>query len=253
MGQNMDLHATLAALKDSLYDAGFDLFQPFPTPLYNSSRPSTCPDLQTFSRATPVSVLVGNTRHLWPKFIADQGKAQQHGSNGSPPPSDPLDEYTERTVVAALRASGADGPTSQISFVHTPPGRPGFVAAAHAAHVSGLAYSSEATHLALHPEFGPWFALRAVFSFDADWPSDDLPPPASPLADPIPATEMPRIAEMRSQLDPSTYGPDWRSWLAFREAVGEAVGARREHRYPDDMIAYHYTNNVSLLHRVSSD
>lgn len=51
---------------------------------------------------------------------------------------------------------------------HTEPGK--FVNMMRAAQLSGLAYYSSTTHLCMHPEFGPWFALRGVAVFDVDGP-----------------------------------------------------------------------------------
>lgn len=51
---------------------------------------------------------------------------------------------------------------------HTEPGK--FVNMMRAAQLSGLAYYSSTTHLCMHPEYGPWFALRAVAVFDVDGP-----------------------------------------------------------------------------------
>ncbi len=223
----------LEALWTLLHQAGFDIFQPFPTSSYNRSRPTACSELPSFGRRAAVSVLVGNTHQLWPAFLS-------HVTT-SGIPANPLDEYTEHAVSNALIRCAM--PASQVFFVHTPPGKPGFVGAAHAAQVSGLAYSSKDVHLSIHPTYGPWFAMRAIICLDADL---DLALPRE-LHDPIPKTELPNLMVMiASLMDKASYGDDWRAWLKVRDAIGVAVGAQ-DHRYPDDMIAYHYTGDISCL------
>lgn len=52
------------------------------------------------------------------------------------------------------------------------------------AHHAGLAYLDDASHLSLHPRFGPWFSLRCVVIFD------DVPyagPRPAELCNPLPA------------------------------------------------------------------
>lgn len=70
-------------------------------------------------------------------------------------------------------SSSISQPHSRPSFVirfshHHDPGK--FVNMMRAAQLSGLAYYSSTTHLCMHPQFGPWFALRAVAVFDVDGP-----------------------------------------------------------------------------------
>ena len=231
-------HLPLEELQDSLNRAGFDIFKPFPTSLYNATRPASCPKLQTYGRTHAVSVIVGNSGHLWPRFLASLRSRPQ-----DPLLSDPLDRYTEETASDILRRADTPVlPAASISFVHTRPGRPHFVDAIHAAEVSGLAFKSPVAFLALHPEFGPWFALRMVLSFDADL---QIPVPLR-LADPIPEAKLARLLSIKDQLDLTTFGSNWKSWLAFRDAVGEALGAQ-SHRYPEDMITYHYAGDASVL------
>lgn len=67
---------------------------------------------------------------------------------------------------------------------HTDPGK--FVNMMRAAQLSGLAYYSNTTHLCMHQEYGPWFALRAVAVIDVDGPD---PAAFSQLPCPYPDVE----------------------------------------------------------------
>ena len=230
----------LEELQSSFHGAGFDVFKPFPTHVYNASRPASCPELSTYGRVHAMSVILGNSGHLWPIFLS----SLMNSRPGDPLPSDPLDRYTEETVSRILRDHQALRlpQACSVSFVHTHPGRHGFVDAIHASVISGLAFNSPVALLALHPALGPWFALRAVLSFDVDL---EFPAPMR-LSDPVPETELARLWDLKERLNPADFGRDWRSWLAFRDAVSEALGTQ-SHRYPEDMIAYHYTGDISIL------
>ena len=86
-------------------------------------------------------------------------------------------------------------------------------------------------HLAVHPEFGPWIALRAVVVFDDPFPSPSLRPP--PLAAPFGAEGRASMADAFRQA--LTNSGNWKAWLAVRDAC-----PLNAHRYPEDMILYHY-------------
>ncbi|KAG1668375.1 hypothetical protein FOA52_004884 [Chlamydomonas sp. UWO 241] len=155
----------------------------------------------------------------------------------------PLYSLTERVVASALEQAGCSG-RHEVSWVHTNPGLPGFVAASRAAQVSGLAYHDCDLYICLHPSFGPWFAMRAVVSFDADFEG------ASPqllLADPIPPPARAQLlATVKALLAPGGAPNGWLDWVEFRDAIGAALGAQG-HRYPEAMLRYHYTSDVGCL------
>jgi methylmalonic aciduria homocystinuria type C protein len=189
--------------------------------------------LPDFGRPSCLAVIVGNTRALWPHLAralrADAGLA------GHP---DPVDQYCERVLGAAV----ADVPAPCIlRFAHEPPPR---VAIQRLAHVAGLAYLS-ACHLSVHPVYGPWIALRAVVVVDVDGPAE-----APALAAPCDCAGHcgPHLAAALARAGAGTpesaeVKRDWRAWLAVRDAC--PVG--REHRYSEQQIRYHYTNDPAAL------
>ena len=105
------------------------------------------------------------------------------------------------------------------------------------------------SHLAIHPTFGPWFALRAAIVVDVDGP-----PPR-----PIPARACacdhgcgPALARALAAGPPTSADElraRWRLWLAVRDAC--PVG--RAHRYPDDQLTYHYTGDRAALPAAVTD
>ena len=161
-----------------------------------------------------LGLLVGNTRALWPRFVAALAApalaADPH----------PLQRYTEETVDAAF-------PGARIYYGHRRYGG-AFLPLQRLAVLTGLGALAP-SHLVVHPVYGPWFALRAVIVVPGT-----PPPPSPPIAQPCrcgPACAA-ALAAARAAV-----GPDvWRAWLAVRDAC-----TLRHHRYSEDQIRYHYT------------
>ncbi len=162
-----------------------------------------------FLEGDRLAILIGNTKRLWPVFVerADRSLAN------------PLDAYVVGVVTKAL----APYPHF-VRFAHDPV--PSYVPIQKIAVESGLARLSR-TYLCIHPEFGPWIALRAVAVIDLPGP-----PPNAPPVDRCEGCDV----RCQAALDAALPTRDWRLWLAVRDACN--VG--REWRYSEDQIAYHY-------------
>lgn len=192
---------------------GLDLAAPLATADYDAEVGEAL-RLPDFGRARALAIVVGNTRALWPRFLASGQRL--------------LDDY----VMAAVRASIDPGVAHEIRWAHEVPAT---VAIQRAAAIAGLAYLAP-SHLCVHPEYGPWIALRAVVVLDADGP-----PRAPAIAAPCdcargcgPAFERALAAgEPRSTEE---LRERWRLWLGVRD--GCPVG--RAHRYSEDQILFHY-------------
>ncbi|HEY5950447.1 MAG TPA: hypothetical protein VIV40_33380 [Kofleriaceae bacterium] len=197
-----------------LADAGFDLVHPF--------------DARRVARETGVAVLddpmrpagwiVGNTRALWPKFLAARRSDAALAQSG-----DPVDRYTEQTC-ERLDGARCWFPHREYDGAFLP-----FQRIAAAAGMGTLSPS----RLLIHPTYGPWFALRAIVLVAGDPITRVLPPAPCDCADRC-------AAAFECALDAQH---SWRAWLAVRDAC--CVG--REHRYSDQQIEYHATKNVALL------
>lgn len=183
-------------MREALAEAGFDIIAAFDGGLVDPER-----------RA---GLLIGNTRALWPKFLARKT-----------PGPDPLDRYVESVVEPLVPGGG------RAIYAHRAYGG-AFVAFQPLAVAAGIGSLSE-THLVIHPVYGPWFALRAAIVV----PGDPPPPP-------------PRFrvcgcsAPCRDALAQARGSTDWRAWLAVRDAC--PVG--REHRYSEEQLAYHYIQGL---------
>lgn len=193
-----------------LRDVGLDLWAEFPTAELD-------PEL---ARSGAKAVLIGNTRALWEKFVAARREDP-----------DPLDAYVMREVRAAFA-----GVPCEIRWAHVVPAE---VAIQQAAVVAGLAWLSP-SHLCVHPEYGPWIALRAVVVLD-----EPAPPSRPRVAAPCdcargcgPAFERACAAGVPGTTE--ELRERWKLWLAVRDAC--PVGQR--HRYVNSQIAFHYTGEI---------
>ncbi|HWO26185.1 MAG TPA: hypothetical protein VNO30_45975 [Kofleriaceae bacterium] len=163
-----------------------------------------------------LGLLVGNTRALWPRFVAALAApalaADPH----------PLQRYTEETIDAAF-------PGARIYYGHRRYGG-AFLPLQRLAVATGLGALAP-SHLVVHPVYGPWFALRAVIVIPGAPPP---PPPRPPIAQPCRCGTACAAALAAAR---AATGPDlWRAWLAVRDAC-----ALRDFRYSEDQIRYHYT------------
>jgi methylmalonic aciduria homocystinuria type C protein len=197
---------------EELARRGLDLAAELATADYNAEVDEGL-RLPDFGRARARAIVVGNTRALWPEFLAS-GKRL-------------LDDYVMEAVRAAI-----GGARAEVRWAHDVPAT---VAIQRAAAVAGLAYLAP-SHLCVHPVYGPWIALRAVIVLDEDGPprAPAIAPPCDCARGCGPALERALAAgEPRSTEE---LRERWRLWLAVRDAC--PVG--REHRYGDDQILFHY-------------
>lgn len=181
---------------DALAAAGFDIVQPFDGAIVDAHRHT--------------GVLVGNTRALWSRFVAER-----------PAGPDPFDRFVE-ALIDPLVPAGA-----RVFYGHRQYGG-AFPPLQRIAVAAGLGALSE-THLVIHPIYGPWFALRAAIVM-----AGDPPPPAQPAA------ACACSETCRSALAHAKASADWRAWLAVRDAC--TLG--RTYRYSDEQIEFHYVHGL---------
>ena len=223
-----------ASVAEHCAGVGLDLVQLLRVRRYNEAV-QTAYRLPDFGRPDALAVLIGNTRALWPRFLAALRVDSQLRAA-----ADPLDRYTERYVRAAAASLT---PRSEARFAHEPP--PRRVAMQRLAQVAGLAYLSP-SFLCVHPTYGPWIGLRAVVVVDCDGPPGPPPLVSDPCAD-CRTRCRPLLEQARAAAVPgrTAIGGNWRPWLTVRDAC--PVG--RAHRYADDQIEYHYTWDPVVLGR----
>jgi len=232
----------LVALRSECAAAGFDLLQPLQVGWYNSQVSGNL-RLEDYGSPSKLALVIGNTRALWPKFLAALRADPTLSSEAHP-----LYAYTEQSISRA--AAALESPWC-VRWSHA--GGAQLVAMQRLAHAAGLAYLSE-SQLSVHAEYGPWIGLRAALSVDLPGP----PGPAPQLAHPCggcegrcrPAFER-ALGAISGELNSTSreleraVGQDWRLWLACRDACPTG----RQYRYPDEQIRYHYLKDRNQLRR----
>jgi len=192
-----------------LADAGFDLAHAFDT--HAAARE---PGWERLAQAPRHGIVLGNTRALWPHFVA----AMRDRELAADP--DPLERYLERTIDAVV-------PGAVVYYSHRRYDG-AFLPFQRLAIATGLGARAP-SQLVIHPIYGPWFALRAVIAVDG------TPPAArAPIAQPCTCT-----AACDRALTTALEAPEpasWRAWLAVRDAC-----TLRAWRYGEEQAAYHGT------------
>ncbi|ACY14521.1 hypothetical protein [Haliangium ochraceum] len=221
---------------------GLDLACALPARAYNDAVAAAY-HLPDFGRPDALAVVVGNTRALWPTL---RRALRADPILGASP--HPVDDFCAGALHAALAKLPAP-PRHELRLASDLP--PRRVAMQRLADIAGMAPLSP-SYLNIHPEFGPWIALRGVVVFDldaGDAPSPSPSPPAPSACERgCEAPCMPALQHALAQSRAEVTGivdvaADWESWLAIRDAC--PIG--RAHRYDDEQIRYHYTKDRRWL------
>lgn len=216
-------------LATALKGYGLDLCQTFDSHAYNA-QVNAEHQLPDFGRRHAQGLLIGNTRALWPVFLA------WYEALGAKP-SNPVDNYVEFSVMQALAAIDAIYKTR---WAHR--AEPYHIGFQRLAQACGLAYLSGA-NLSVHPEYGPWIALRAAVVFDCDVFVPSISP--APQCEHCGAACLPAFEHALALTKQGTapVAAHWETWLKVRDACPQGV----EHRYSEQQIRYHYTKDVAAL------
>ncbi|CAG8571941.1 10400_t:CDS:2 [Gigaspora rosea] len=249
-------------ISEILYPLGFDLVKAFPIQRYNSnvSPASSLAPLPTYFRTSTLSIIVGNTKHLWPIFLKYYTKFQSVTNN------------TKTKPINAKCKSRSNSHEKK------------FVAFQRLTQDAGLAYYNKSCFLCVHEEFGPWFGLRAVITFDIEGPPNEsylFPPLKNPYPEGDALLKL-KITEILGtenhnyhQLVTPTHSSDselteikpvfddddkkkfmnsrdnakWYEWVELRDiASGFMTKDNLEkYRYSEEQIKYHYTHNLKFL------
>lgn len=221
----------LAKARGRLRDAGLDVMHAFAV---DQSIDALFP-FPRFERNTCLGLLIGNSKALWEPFVA--------WVRGHSDLEHPLQRYVETVIPTTLRAAGA--PNFEVFFSHrldyAGHARTQAVPMQRLAGASGAAALGPA-HLSVHPEHGPWFAIRALVVLDA--PASERP--NVELREPCESCPAPCKQALQRALAPAGAGSvakNWQVWLAVREVCP----ARPEARYSDAQIRYHYQKDPAAL------
>lgn len=185
--------------------------------------------IPTAAPAEALAVIIGNTRALWPPFL----HALRRDDTLRDDP-DRLNHHVERAITRALNDLSHP---HEIHWSHAEAPLP----IQKVCDDAGLARLSP-SHLCVHPQHGPWIALRAVVVFPT------LQGPHAPDAEDLcgACARKPCLPALERAMS-ATNAPTrdameevWRLWLDMRDAC--PVG--RDARYCDEQIAYHYARRL---------
>lgn len=190
-------------------DGGLDIVHPFDTRAFCDPA-HALPDVGVEGA---LGVLIGNTRALWP-FV--RGACRDGDGH-------PVDAHVEAVVTSAARRVCDAWPHAIVWSHRFFPAFP----MQRLAEAVGLATVSP-SHLAIHPEHGPWWALRAALVIGVS--ARDVVAERAP--DMCASCDKPCLEPFEAARTTT----DWRAWLAVRDAC--PVG--RDHRYDDEQVRYHY-------------
>lgn len=261
--------ALIVRLSSLFTDHGIDIIHPFDLACYNNYLPKEAASIPS-TIPNAMALLIGNTKLLWPHFI------KYMADNPSLIDTEqPLDTYIEHNIQSALntisvlkyRVFYSHIPVNQCCYQDGGGGGDYYyVAMQHCAQASGLAYLDPASHISLHPDYGPWFALRAVVVFDSvqysiidnNATQQQQPPHPRPpiLKCPMsPKTEQYVKMLFESALkEQNTTGDGegkryrrahWEKWVAVREATSSRHA--NKWRYSPSQLKYHYTSDKKVL------
>jgi methylmalonic aciduria homocystinuria type C protein len=189
----------------TLTSAGFDIAHAF-----DAVALAREPGLGFLAGEARLGILIGNTRALWPPFMAamrDPALAAER---------DPLDHYTEQVIDAAF-------PGARLYYGHRRY-EGAFLPLQRLAAATGLGALAP-NHLVIHPIYGPWLALRAVAVIDGD------PPLREPIPQPCCCD-----ASCSASFARAEQSNNWRDWLAARDSC-----PLRTWRYSEEQAHYHYS------------
>lgn len=292
------MEEAISTFKSTLETYGIDIVQPLALSWYNNCLPEhalasqiplpppppTAEDCGSATKDDPLTLIIGNSKAIWPKFLAycASNSSILHDPH-------PLNAYIERSISTALAQSfpaGAPPPSSvsssspscdnyKIYWSHTTAnlrGREGFVAMQRMAECCGLAYLDHTCHLSFHPTFGPWFSLRCTVVFSGNGidgvNTRSLIQP-TPLTCPLDNATMLNVQAAAAAAFSSNSNDDnndidgadgklpemkdvragWEKWLAVRDAAAPG----HPYRYDKQQILYHYTGDRELLRKLVSD
>jgi cyanocobalamin reductase (cyanide-eliminating) / alkylcobalamin dealkylase len=223
----------LGKIAADLTRQGLDLLTPFAVQDYNAVVEKRL-HLPTFDRDRTLGLLIGSTRAFWPCFLGEL-----RGDRSLQRSLDPVQDFVAASM-ARLRQRAEC--RNELRFAHeTSPDR--LVALQRLAHLAGLAWLAPC-NLSIHPVYGPWIALRAVWILDATGPQG--PPPAwVPPCAACPTACSPAFERARAFSSHDL--AQWQPWLEVRDAC--PLG--RQYRYSDAQIQYHYGKDRSALLRMS--
>lgn len=227
-----------------LHASGFDLLHWFSVQNLNKEVPPELA-LPSLECSAPVGLLIGNTKELWPVFLADLRAQLEAPAKMSDEElvhkahrllDNSLDDFVTRQIGSAVASVHA---STWTGYAHV--AEPRSIPMQRYAEASGFAPLGRGK-LSLHLRHGPWIALRAVVVFSiSERTLPDLSPTslwttASPCtACPAPCLSPPAEAFSDSTLL-SALPAERKNWIQSRSACPLGQSSR----YEDLQLFFHY-------------
>ena len=285
MGELTALHTSAASLAGQGFDITAVFNAAWYNEQLRTEGSTELPPLPTFAREDGApALLIGNSAALWPIFLKwlraqydptvanplDACAEMRSPFGGSPPGLNAgtfPHRYAAAVIGRAVQMLTMAGIKHE-TFWASEPAAERRVSMARAASACGLCYHDQTTELTIHPAYGAWTALRAVVVLDASAGSLGEPPPPQPC--PISPEEREALgvamraaramsdgaameAEAPHGLPPHVHGAAYAAVALPHEvalawaAVRDAVRVGRQHRYSNEQLLYHYTQDGSIL------
>ncbi|KAF0695996.1 Aste57867_13209 [Aphanomyces stellatus] len=229
-----------ADLETIMKPRGLDILIPMSVGMYNAVAPD---GYKIPAAETSLLVMIGNTKHLWPHFVASIDLENI--------PDHPLNEFAVREVTAGLAELSLLHPTpaEKVYWVHDmAPGK--MIAAIRMVVASGFASFSSEAHLSVHPTYGPWFGLRAAIVFPCDGPSSPVfhAPERWELTPDVSAhtTELYNRAVTMSSTATSITTEAKLTWFQLRTGIAP----HHPYMYSDAQVRFHYANSPDARAKV---
>lgn len=255
ISKNSNINKILKTVQQRLYEKGFDIYHEFPIQSYNEKVVKTSDNLQRvpeFGRKSTKSILVGNTKYLWPLFINELMSNSNKWKNEPNPLNlytlnsinSICDQYfTKNNIQFSVRFTFEMEKDKLISFQRL-------------CHVSNYAFLDTNSYLCIHKEYGPWIALRAFIVLDDDYNSNQSEQDIKieSLNDILSDEEQANVMKQWNEIQNVLFKDDnnkqikdsWKYWLKLRDSYN--VG--KKYRYSDDQILYHYTTDINVLKKI---
>lgn len=226
----------------ALAPVGLNLIGTTPRSDYEALVPAQYHIAQRFPEAETVVVIGNGGREFWRHFrkyvAARPGYLQQHDH--------PLDDYTVEVISARLSPL-LDATRAQYRIIYPFQFFSGLtVSFMHLAQAARLSVPS-ILGVQIHPRYGPWIAWRAAVLIDHDLQA--FPALAQDFDPCSTCVERPCIAACPAQAVSAARGWDLLTCTQHRLRVPTDCAERchtrytcvygREHRYPEDELAYH--------------
>lgn len=228
------------ALKNALSRKGFDIHVLFSSSVYNDYLGEN--DLLQYKlpiETDSVCMLVGNTKKLWPHFISSLRES-----------NDPLDEWSSSEIFK-ITSEFAD--KFSIYFVFdeylTFKGRmeeivrgKKRIAFQTLGYSIGFSITVPGTGLSVTPEFGPWFAFRAVIVFHDDYSHQHHEVKLSNLQkwiDNAMTVDQINRFEVKT-IDIINVQSSFHDFIALRKEIGILL-RKENYEYEYNQMMYHYT------------